>query len=186
MAVVQITFRDLSPSPAVTAHIERRVAKLATFFDRMVKCHVVVKEPHKHLGPARGFALHVDMHVPGKELVVATNDGSTYMDVHAAVDDIFRDAERVLEEHARSHGGGDRSRAQQARARPPHGVVAKVFRDRGYGFIVAEPDGHEVYFHKNSIVDLRFDRVAVGVRVRFNEEDGDKGPQASTVHVRGR
>jgi len=177
-APVQITFRDVKPSRAVSSHIGRRAAKLETFCDRMVKCHVVVKEPHRHSTQGGRYHVSVDMHVPGRELVVSSPTDAGKDDLHAAVDEVFGDAERVLEDYARRLAG-----AEKVHDRSPHGVVARVFHDRGYGFIEAERDGHEVYFHENSVLDARFDRVGVGTRVRFSEEDGDKGPQASTVHV---
>jgi cold shock CspA family protein len=71
-------------------------------------------------------------------------------------------------------------------AKTPHGIITKLFFDRGYGFIRASADdSHEVYFHENSVLGARFDKLTLGTRVRFAEEDGDKGPQASTVHVIG-
>ena len=42
-------------------------------------------------------------------------------------------------------------------------------------------DGHEVYFHRNSVLGDEFDRLEVGNEVTFSEEAGEKGPQASTV-----
>ena len=47
-------------------------------------------------------------------------------------------------------------------------------------------DGHEVYFHQNSVLDGAFSRLAVGTHVAFEEEMGDKGPQASTVKLLGK
>ena len=63
-------------------------------------------------------------------------------------------------------------------------VITKLFQDRGYGFLESE-DGREIYFHKNSVLDGRFEKLQIGAKVRYAEEDGDKGPQASTVHVNG-
>jgi ribosomal subunit interface protein len=179
-APVQITFRDIPPSPAITQHVERRAAKLETLFDRLVNCHVVVEEPHRHSRQGKKFHVRVDMFVPGKELVVTRNPEDSKEDLHAAIDDAFGDAERVLEEHARQLQPDTKTHV-----RPPHGVVARIFHDRGYGFIEADGDGHDVYFHRNSVLDEKFEKISVGTKVRFAEEDGDKGPQASTVHVIG-
>lgn len=180
MAVpVQVTFRDIPPSDAVTAHVERRAAKLGTFHDRIVKCHVVLEAPHRHHKHGKRYHVRIDMQVPGKELVVSRNPEDTKEDLYAAVDDAFGDAERVLEEYGRQLKIGMKSHA-----RPPHGVVTKLFHDRGYGFIEAE-DGREIYFHQNSVIDGRFEKLQIGAKVRFAEEDGDKGPQASTVHFNG-
>jgi ribosomal subunit interface protein len=176
---VQVTFRDMAPSPAVAAHVERRAAKLDTFFNRIVKCHVVVEAPHRHSQHGKRFHVRIDLHVPGKELVVSKNPDDSKEDLHVAVDDAFGDAERVLENHARQLQADTKTHLK-----PPHGVVSKLFRDRGYGFIEAD-DGREIYFHQNSVLGTTFGKIDVGMKVRFAEEDGDKGPQASSVHPLG-
>jgi ribosomal subunit interface protein len=176
---VEITFRDFPPSPALSAHIEKRAAKLDTFFDRIVKCHVVIESPHRSSKGGQTFHVRIDMHVPGKQLVVSTNNGDAKEDPYAAIDDAFNDAERVLDGHAHH-----REPDTKTHLKPPRGVVAKLFPDRGYGFIEAE-DGREIYFHRNSLMGSGFDGLALGAKVRFAEEDGDKGPQASTVHLLG-
>ena len=177
---VQLTFRDISPSASVAAHVERRAEKLETFFLRMSKCHVVVEEPHRHSRQGKKFHVEIDMHVPGRQLVVSRIPEDRKEDLHAAIDDAFDDAERMLEDYARQLRPDLKTRLA-----PPRGIVAKVFHDRGYGFIAADGDGHEVYFHKNSVINDKFEKVTVGTKVRYAEEDGDKGPQASTVHVLG-
>lgn len=176
---VQVTFRDIQPSPAVSAHVERRATKLDTFFDRITKCHVVVEAPycrHKH-GPR--YHVRIALHVPGKELIVTKNPEQRKEELHAAVDDAFNDAEQLLEEYSRQLRPDTK-----VHLRPPHGLVAKLFPDRGYGFITEE-DGREIYFHRNSVLGFAFEKLQVGAKVRFAEEDGDNGPQASTVHVLG-
>ena len=176
---VQITFRDMSPSPGIAAHVERRAAKLDTYYDRIVKCHVVVEAPHRHKTHGKRFHVRIDLHVPGRELVVSRNPDDAKEDAHVAIDDAFADAERVLEDFAALHKVDTKIHLKN-----PHGTVAKLFPDRGYGFIAAE-DGREVYFHQNSVLGTRFDKLEVGARVRYAEEDGDNGPQASTVHADG-
>jgi cold shock CspA family protein len=65
------------------------------------------------------------------------------------------------------------------------GTVARFDPATGYGFIEAG-DGHEVYFHKNSVIDAPVRDIVAGTRVTFVEETGEKGPQASTVHIMGK
>jgi cold shock CspA family protein len=43
----------------------------------------------------------------------------------------------------------------------------------------------QIYFHRNAVLDAAFDRLKVGSEVAFAEEEGVKGPQASTVRVVG-
>jgi cold shock CspA family protein len=57
-----------------------------------------------------------------------------------------------------------------------------LFSDRGYGFI-ATPEGREVYFHRNSVLGPGFDDCKLGDHVRFAEEQGALGPQASSVTI---
>ena len=64
----------------------------------------------------------------------------------------------------------------------PNGVIERIFPEAGYGF-VRTSNGREVYFHRNSVVNGRFEDLSVGAGVRFVEEEGDKGPQASTLQL---
>jgi cold shock CspA family protein len=72
----------------------------------------------------------------------------------------------------------------QAHGEPPEGRIIRILREEGYGFIEAT-DGRELYFHRNSVLDDAFDHLEVGSEVRFAEENGEKGPQASTVRFLG-
>jgi cold shock CspA family protein len=64
--------------------------------------------------------------------------------------------------------------------RARHGFVAKLFPYEGYGFL-RTPEGDELYFHRNAVLDGAFDRLQVSSRVRFVEDTGESGPHASTV-----
>jgi cold shock CspA family protein len=66
---------------------------------------------------------------------------------------------------------------------PPHGRVVRLLTDETgvrFGFLHSR-DGREIYFHENALVDLDYDDLEVGTEVRFAEEQGNEGPQASTV-----
>src|SRR2546427_559512 len=52
----------------------------------------------------------------------------------------------------------------------------------GYGFLRTR-DGRQIYFHRRSVLHDGFERLAIGTEVRFEEEDGSDGPQASTVQI---
>jgi cold shock CspA family protein len=62
----------------------------------------------------------------------------------------------------------------------PIGLVARIDPSGDFGFI-ATSDGREIYFHRNSVLNGAFERLKPGSSVAFAEEDGEKGPQASTV-----
>ncbi|MGH8514819.1 MAG: cold-shock protein, partial [Gammaproteobacteria bacterium] len=67
----------------------------------------------------------------------------------------------------------------------PMGTVKNLDASGEFGFLEAA-DGHEVYFHRNSLLHGAFSRLAVGTHVIFAEEMGEKGPQASTVKLLGK
>ena len=62
------------------------------------------------------------------------------------------------------------------------GKIKKLIRDRGFGFI-ADTDGKEVFFHKNSLVGASFDSLAGDENVEFDVEKSEKGPGAVNVKI---
>ena len=75
----------------------------------------------------------------------------------------------------------------KAKSDAPTGRGVRLFPYEGYGFLQTA-DGREIYFHRNSVLRDGFARLAVGAPVRYAEEEGTRGPQASTVALlrRGR
>ena len=62
------------------------------------------------------------------------------------------------------------------------GVIKRVIRDRGFGFI-RSTEGQEVFFHRSGLVDLNFDSLKEGENVEFEIERGEKGPRAVNVRA---
>lgn len=89
-------------------------------------------------------------------------------------------AARQLEDYVRRQRGDVKSHA-----RTPHGKVSKLLPSEDYGFLTT-PDGREIYFHRNSVLNEAFDKLEIGTEVSFAEEEGNRGPQASTVKLAGR
>lgn len=179
---LQITFRDVEPSAAVEAAIRGHMAELDRFYDRIVSRRVVIEMPHRHQHQGRLYAVRIDLHVPGREIVIGRtpSEHHAHEDVYVALRDAFEATKRQLEDHARRERGDTKHHASAGEGR-----VARLFREHDYGFIDT-PDGREIYFHRNSVVDGSFDRLASGTPVRFVEEPGEKGPQASTVRPHGK
>lgn len=191
--IVETTFKNLDESEAVERLVEAEAAKLERFYDRITRCRVVIEQPNKH--HRRGALYHatVELDVPGDVIVVdqipserariAHSDvpGGDKADecdvahkyVQVAVQDAFRKAGRRLQDYARRLEG-----VQKVHETAPLAEVASLGAD--YGFLLSE-DGREVYFHRNSVLNGAFDSLRVGLRVRFVEELGEKGPQATTV-----
>ena len=67
---LEVNFRNMDPSPAVEARIREKAAKLERFHDRIIGCTVVVEAPHRHHHKGKLYSVHIDISVPGKDLVV--------------------------------------------------------------------------------------------------------------------
>ncbi|MFA6447290.1 MAG: cold shock domain-containing protein [Patescibacteria group bacterium] len=61
-----------------------------------------------------------------------------------------------------------------------NGVIKKL-TDRGFGFIGAEGQAKDLFFHSRSLVDVTFDELREGDNVTFEVEQGEKGPAAVNV-----
>jgi ribosomal subunit interface protein len=179
---LEIRFHNTDPSPAVEAAIRERVAKLEKFAPEIVSCRVTVEAPHKHHKQGKLFHVSVDVRLPGGE-VVANRDPSAHHaheDVFVSLRDAFKSVRRQLQDCVRKRRG-----AVKAHEVPPHGVIAMLNKDADYGRITT-PQGREIYFHRNSVIGADFDRLEVGTEVRFSEEAGERGPQASNVQLIGK
>jgi cold shock CspA family protein/ribosome-associated translation inhibitor RaiA len=179
---VEIDFRNMERSEAVEDDIRQHVEKLEEFFDRITSCRVVLEAPHQHHHQGNLYHVRILLSVPRRELIVdrEPSEHHAHEDIHVTIRDAFKAMRRQLEDYVREMRGD-----VKAHARPPHGKVARLFREEDYGFIET-PDGRELYFHRNAVLDDAFDGLTLGAEVRFEEEAGDKGPQASTVRLVGR
>jgi ribosomal subunit interface protein len=179
---LQISFRNMDPSPAVEARIREKAAKLERFHDRIIGCTVVVEAPHRYHHKGKLYTVRIDISVPGKNVVVdrAKPINHAHEDVYVAVRDAFDAAVRRLEDQTRKMRG-----SVKAHAAPRHGKIENLFDD--YGFITTA-EGDEVYFHRSSVVGADFYKLEVGNEVSLvvAEKEGEKGLQASTVKPIGK
>lgn len=179
---VKVAYHHVSPSPAVTDIVKEKVRKLEQFFDRITACEVTLEAPDRHHRQGRHFRVRIEMHVPGERLVVGRDPKASrdHQDLYAAIQSAFREARRLLQDHANRFDHRVQARSVTAHLEPPRALVARIFPQQGYGFLRA-PDGHEIYFHEKSVLKGAFERLEVGDEVRYAEEPGEDGPQASTV-----
>jgi ribosomal subunit interface protein len=173
----------MEPSDAIEARIREKAAKLDRFYDHVMSCRVMVEAPHGHHHKGRLYQVRIDMTVPDGELLVTHehhHQDHSHEDVYVAIRDAFDAMKRQLEDYARKRRGKVKTHET-----PAHGIVTSLHPDENYGRIET-PDKRLVYFHRNSVLDNAFDRLAVGSEVRFVEEAGEEGPQASTVTLIGK
>jgi cold shock CspA family protein/ribosome-associated translation inhibitor RaiA len=180
---VEIDFQGMKATPQLQASIEQHVAELEQRCGRLTACRVVVKAPGGHHRTSGLYEVHVRLSLPdGREVNVERTPPADerHSDLTFALDDAFRHARRQLQDQVRELEGQVKQHEGQ-----PVGTVVRLDQSGEFGFLETS-DGREIYFHRNSVLDDAFSRLAVGSRVSFAEEMGVKGPQASTVHVLGK
>lgn len=178
---VQITFHGVDCSEVVRGLIEEKVEWLERFYGRIVGCRVVVELPHRHHRQGNTYHVRIDLKLPGADIIVNREPSSRTdaTDLHAAITWAFEAARRQLEQHVER-----RRQDVKSHETSPYARVARLFAEEGYGFLITY-DNREVYFHQNAVLNGGFAQMAVGSEVTFVEEEGDKGPQASTVRLIG-
>lgn len=172
---LQITAHDFRLTPSTESDIRDKATKLDTIYDRIIRCRVILEAPvghHRHGGP---FKVRIDVTVPGSELVVNRQEDD---DLPIAIRNAFDAMRRRLEDYVHQQRGNVKTHE----APLLNGRVTKLFPQEGYGFLETS-DGREVYFHGHSVLEPGFERLTIGTEVRFVEEYGQKGVQASTVHI---
>jgi cold shock CspA family protein/ribosome-associated translation inhibitor RaiA len=200
---LKITFRDMAPSKAVEDNIRDRAAKLESLHDGITSCKVIVEAPHRHHHKGKAYVVRIDITVPGGELVInrapkrlaaakaarpeelekdlaeihKPTKHAAHEDLYVAIRDAFNAAGRKLQDYARRRRGKIKNHEPAPTAR-----VVRLFPSDEYGFLET-PDGRQIYFHKNSVLQPGFERLEVGTEVCYSEELGENGPQASTVRV---
>ena len=180
---VHIEFRGLDASPAIREILMRHMDELESRYGRITAGRVVLNGPGQHHQTGGLYEVHVHLALPdGREVNVGhVNQGDErYADIHFAINDTFKRARRQLQDQRRRLQGKVKHHEPA-----PAGTVARIDRSGEFGFI-ATADGREIYFHRNSVLDNAFARLEPGTHVTFAEEDGEKGPQASTVRLMGK
>ncbi|MBD3676179.1 MAG: HPF/RaiA family ribosome-associated protein [Planctomycetaceae bacterium] len=184
---LELSFRNMETSPELEELIQEHVDKLEEFFDRITACRVVVEAPHQHHHKGNLYQVRIYLSVPEHDIVVdrSPEKDRAHEDIQIAIRDAFDAARRQLQDFVRKL-----RHEVKEHATPAHGRIKEFFPSsidiaEGYGFIEAV-DGREIYFDAHSLLDAGLKDLTVGTEVRFVEEEGEKGPQASSVSLVGR
>jgi cold shock CspA family protein/ribosome-associated translation inhibitor RaiA len=171
---LQITARGLVLSGTEKQAIREAAAHLETFWNRIISCRVLVDKPRRRGRTGQLYNVRIELGLPGGEVVIRRQPREQLL---TAVQEAFTAAGRRVQDTAR------RVRRDVKLSRyAPRGVVTRILPWEGYGFITDE-DGRQIYFDRRSVRGGMFDRLDEGTDVRFAEEQGDQGPQATTVAI---
>ena len=172
---LQITSRNLELTGEIESFILKKSEKLDKFHRDMMSCRVLLQVPHRNRNSGLVYNARIDLALPGKDIVIRRE---AHEDLHRAINLAFDAALKRVQAYARRKRGEVKRHEET-----PRGRVASLFPEAGYGFIVSA-DGRDVYFHRNSVRNERFEDMEVGMEVVFVEEQGLRGPQASAVKLR--
>ena len=180
---LQISFEHVDHSDAIERRVRQEADKLEQFYDRITAMRVVVARPQRRRQKGDIYQIRIHMVVPGTaDIAISREPAATgaHEDVYVTIRDAFMAARRQLQDLARIRQGHVKEHEA-----PPHGKIAALHPERDHGFITAS-DGREIYFHRNSVAEVKFDDLKLGQEVRFSEAVGDKGPQATFVRLVGK
>ena len=173
----QITFRNMDPSPAIESKVLQRIDRLERFYPDIMHCRVVIEIHHRHHHQGKLFHVVIDVTVPGHQLISGRepSEHHAHEDVYVAIRDAFDAMDRQLEDFSQKQRGETKKHEQM-----PHGRIDELHAKENYGRILTQ-DGRYIYFHSHSLIGSEFGDLQPGDEVRFVEEAGDLGPQASSV-----
>ena len=107
---LQITFRGMDPSEALEERVRVKTEKLETFYDGITSCRVVIEATGRHQ-QGNLYHVHIDVGVPGTELVVSRepDQRQAHEDAYVAVRDAFEAMARQVREYAQQQRGDSKA-----------------------------------------------------------------------------
>ncbi len=176
-----IVYAGVERTPALDGVVHKQIAKLERICDYIVSIHVAIQNYTPRRRTGNSYRVRIDTRIPrGHEIVVKRVSVASrqFEPLPAVILRAFKSTQRQL-------GGLVERQRHEVKSHPQNQVAAfveKIFRDEGYGFL-RSLDGQQVYFHKNSCLHGEWERLTVGTGVRYAEEQGERGPQASSLEI---
>jgi cold shock CspA family protein/ribosome-associated translation inhibitor RaiA len=165
---LQIRTQHTDLDPMWRHIVEHAAQRFGERYPELLRMHVTLRHGRHRHGTEAVTVLANTAH----RAVSVSKEGEEVPDaLHAALG--------VLEEELdRYH----RERRRVTKSPNPRlqGVVTRIFRDSGYGFILLDR-GVEVYFHRHSLDQLKWNQIHPGMPVEIQMELGREGPQAARV-----
>lgn len=175
---LEIVSRDVSLPDAAEREIRAKANKLGQLHPRITHCRVVVEVPHRHQSKGSHYRVRLHLGVPGHEVVVDRDpsENAAHEGLRPAIRDAFQAAHRQLTDYIEK-----RRRQTKHHKVPPHGRIAQLYPEAGYG-VIEGSDGRELQFLFDDLVANGVNRLEIGKEVRFHEED--RGGRFQAVGVR--
>jgi ribosomal subunit interface protein len=176
----EVIFNGLERTPWVENFVAERLGHLERFSQDITRCHVTLTREQASQRKGNRYSVMVEVRVP-RQHDLAVRKQKQIVDMQTQLPAVINEAFGAIEKQIK-RTVELRRHEEKARNGSPHGVVEKIFAD-GYGFIRALDDDRQFYFHRNSVLHDDFDRLTAGAEVRFTPQQGEEGPQASSVQL---
>lgn len=177
----ELIFHDVDRSAWVETYILERVQRLERFADGITSCRVTLSQEQASHTKGNRYSVLVETRMPPNQ-DLAAKKGKVIHDMQQQLPALINLAFGALERQLKKTAQLRRGEAKSHDNGGAHGIVEKLFGE-GYGFLRELGDERQVYFHRNSVLHGDFERLAVGTEVRFTPQEGDDGPQASSVQI---
>jgi cold shock CspA family protein len=194
----EITFKGLERTTSIDKLITRGIAKLERVCDYIISARITVEQIQTRHRTDNPYRILIEISIRDRpDIVVERLSNKIKKTVEdpdkinsrpvrkrngredalpAFIISTFDSARRELEKIIEKQRGAVKVHPQQR----AQAMVEKIFRDQEYGFLRAS-DGQSVYFNRNSVLHDHWEHLKVGTAVRYTQEIGDKGLQASIV-----
>lgn len=189
---LEIAYHNIDGSQWIDDYIRERAEHLDKVAGRIVACRVVVERTQAQHQTGNPIRVRVEATLPPNKDLIGDKQ-EIVEDPQMQLRPIIRHAFDAVERQAKKiqqvlRGNTKQRHSPQTLSEPrplgePVGMVVRLFKEEGYGFIKIPTDGEEFYFHRNSVSHSDFDRIEIGTQVMFEPSEGEEGPQASTVHI---
>jgi cold shock CspA family protein/ribosome-associated translation inhibitor RaiA len=180
---LEIAFHNMDSSESLERMIREHVERLDKRFGRLIGCRVSVEALHRQHQTGNIYECHIVLSIPGRDLAVSRGPHHAKQhyanpDVRVSVREAFEAAERQLLAYKRQGRTDTTAPSGSALA----GQVTLIEPGADHGFIL-NSTGSQIYFHRDSVTNGRFEDLKQGQLVHYVEEEGDAGPVAMKVRV---
>jgi ribosome-associated translation inhibitor RaiA len=151
---LEISAREVCINDETQWLIRDKASKLERIYDRIIGCRMKLDLPHRSRRSGLMYTVRIEITVPAGELIVKREPEK---DLHAPVVNSFETAQRRLKEYSERQRGEVKTHFEKPVAR-----VVRILAEQAYEFLDT-PEGREVYFHENAVLDGKFAALNIGM-----------------------
>lgn len=104
---VNVVSRNFPVTEAMQTAIDKHIENVASIYDRINRCEVVISTPHHHQHKGRVYHIAVKLEIPGPDVIVnrEAERNPAHTDFYIALGDTFDTVERQLRDHVQKLRG---------------------------------------------------------------------------------